>query len=74
MPSEYLQQQQLKKRGEFHEIIHAAFVLNTSVSFYLTRPQPTKRELSWLSWTYPNSKIEYGSDQGATYCTITPKF
>lgn len=71
---EQFQQERLKKRTEFHELIHAAFILETSVSFYLTKPQPTKEELSWLAWTYPNSTIKKGNDQGATYCTITPMF
>ena len=74
MPSEQFKEQQLKKRKEFHELIHAAFVLDTSVNFYLTRPQPTEEDLSWLSWTYPNSIIKTGNDQGSSYCTITPKY
>ena len=71
MASGQFQQRQLGKRAMFHELMHSAFVLETSVSFYLTRPQPTEKELSWLGWTYPNSKIKNGNDQGAKYCTIT---
>jgi hypothetical protein len=66
-------EERLKKRTQFHELIHSAFILETSVTFYLTRPQPTDKELSWMAWTYPNSIIEKGNDQGAFYCTITPK-
>ncbi len=66
--------QQLEKRNKFHEIIHAAFVLGESATFFLTRPQPTKENLSWLASAYPRSEIRTGCDQGANYCTITPKF
>ncbi len=72
--SEPFQRRQIKKRTEFHELIHAAFVLETSVSFYLNRPQPTEEELSWLSCAYPKSKIKHGMDQGAAFCYITPEF
>ncbi len=75
MPSsDFFIKDKLKKRTEFHNLIHAAFVLDDSVTFYLTRPQPTPKELSWLKWVYPGSEVERGEDQGATYCTITPKF
>lgn len=74
MSEEYFQEHQLKKRTEFHEIIHAAFILETSASFYLSRPKPTKKELEWLGAAYPGSIIEEGVDQGAGYYTITPKF
>ncbi len=71
---EEFQKKQLNKKRDFCEIIHAAFILDTSVTFFLTRPQPTERELSWIAHTYPNSLINQGNDQGANYCTITPKF
>lgn len=74
MASEIFQQEQIKKKEQFHELIHSAFILGTSVSFYLSRPQPTDQELSWLGYTYPSSKIDTGTDQGAKYCTITPAF
>lgn len=74
MASDYLKQMQLGKKKEFHELIHAAFLLDASVSFYLSRPQPTEKELSWLAYAYPNSMVENGTDQGAKYCTITPLF
>lgn len=63
---------QLKKRKEFHELIHAAFILETSVSFYFKRPPPTADNLSWLAGAYPHSLIENGNDQGRNYTTITP--
>lgn len=72
-PSDYFKEKQLEKRTKFHELIHAAFILGTSVSFYLTRPKPTESDLQWLGWTYPNSKVETGYDQGAKFTTITPK-
>lgn len=70
----HFQLEQEKKKTQFHELIHAAFVLNSSVTFFLSQPQPTEKELSWLASTYPNSTIEKGKDQGAEYCTIIPKF
>ena len=66
-------QRQLAKREKFHELIHSAFILDTSVTFYLTIPQPTEKELVWLKLNYPDSKIETGNDQGAKFTTITPK-
>ncbi len=74
MVSEQFKQDRLKARTKFHELIHAAFILETSVLFYLTRPKPTEQELSWVVEAYPNSIIKTGSDQGAPYCDITPKF
>lgn len=63
----------LERKKKFHEMIHAAFILDTSVCFYLSRPKPTEKELSWLSCAYPNSLIDQGNDQGANYLTITPR-
>lgn len=73
MGIDYFEEIQIKKQSQFHELVHAAFVLKTDVSFYLLRPQPTEKEMSWLASTYPGSLIERGSDQGAAYCNITPK-
>ncbi len=74
MAFDHFKKQQLEEKTQFHELMHAAFLLDGSVSFYLTRPQPTEKQLSWLRSTYPNSVIETGKDQGASYCTITPAF
>lgn len=61
----------LEKRSHFHELIHATFVLNTSISKFGIL---TEEQKSWLAYTYPNSEIKTGNDQGAQYYTITPKF
>ncbi len=62
---------QLGKRDKFHEKMHAAHVLGTSVQFYLC-PMPTEKDMSWLAHAYPNSLIERGNDQGASYLIIEP--
>ena len=72
--SDWFKERQLKKKTEFVELIHAAALLDTSVTFYLSKPQPTEKELSWVAYVYPNSTISQGTDQGAKYCTITPSF
>lgn len=66
----FFKAQMLKKREQFHEKIHAAFVLNTSVNFW---GNPKDEDISWLASAYPNSTINQGIDQGASYYTITPK-
>ena len=71
MPSDSFREEQLKKQTQFHEWVHAAFVLNTSFS---RLDKLTERQRSWLNWTYPGSRIEVGTDQGASYYTIEPKF
>jgi len=71
MASEFFQKQQLKKRTEFHERVHAAFVLSTSLSEF---GKLNDDQLSWLGSTYPNSEIKMGTDQGASYYTVLPKF
>jgi len=65
------QKNQLKKRQNFVDRIHAAFVLETQLSSFY---EPTEEEWEWLAWTYPKTKIHRGNDQGAGYVTIDPKF
>ena len=61
----------MEKRSKFFERVHAAFVLDTSLNHW---GKLDDKDLSWLMATYPNSIIETGTDQGARYTTITPKF
>lgn len=63
--------EQSKKRGEFHEEVHATFILNTSLTRFGIL---TKEQKSWLSHAYPGTTLETGTDQGASYYTITPNF
>jgi hypothetical protein len=63
--------QMLRKREEFHERVHAAFVLNTSLNVWGSL---TEHQRDWLAGTYPNTDIKTGSDQGAHYTTVTPRF
>ena len=68
-----LQAEQESARSKFVERIKAAYVLKTYVMFYL-EPRPSTKELQWLSLVYPNSKIDQGSDQGASWMSIEPRF
>ena len=61
----------IEKRGKFSERVHAAFVLNTSLNHW---GEISENDMSWLRRAYPNSIIEKGKDQGASYTTITPQF
>lgn len=67
-------EKQLEKRNNFVELVHAAFILNTSVNIFLSRPLPTKSEIEWLYSTYPSTEVTEGEDQGASYMNVTPKF
>lgn len=71
LDSDNFQKQQLGKRKQFYEKIHAAFVLETS---YTKFGILTDEQENWIKSTYPNSKIETGTDQGGKYHTIEPKF
>jgi len=67
----FFKKQMLEKREQFHEKVHAAFILRTS---YTTFGILTNQQLSWIASAYPKSRIETGNDQGASYFTIEPKF
>ena len=58
-------------RYKFNEKIKASFILN---SRYSTFKEPSKEDISWLMFSFPNSTIKVGYDQGATYWTINPNF
>lgn len=69
--SDYFQKQQLEKRSQFHERVHAAFILETSLNHW---GNLTDEQNDWLAFAYPGTEIETGEDQGLSYTTITPKF
>ncbi len=59
------------KRTQFHEKVHAAFILDTSLNMW---QKPSEANLLWLLSAYPKSEVKTGIDQGGRYYTITPKF
>lgn len=65
----FFEKQMLKKRTQFHEQVHAAFVLETSLNNF---GNISEDQMSWLGSAYPNSEIELGNDQGANYYSIKP--
>jgi hypothetical protein len=71
--SDYFQEQQLKKRTEFFEKAHAAFILNT---LFCQFGRPTDDQLSWLFHAYPKSRVEAGDSgtQDENFYIIEPKF
>lgn len=72
MPVEnFFETEMNNKRKQFHERVHAAYILTTSLNYW---GKMSDSENDWLAWTYPNSELQIGNDQGANYTTITPKF
>jgi hypothetical protein len=61
----------LARRDSIVEKVHAAFILDTSLTRF---GKLSDSEKSWIMSAYPGSEIKTGSDQGADYYTVTPKF